>query len=124
MALSYCSVRVGLPWLPAARRDTWTARVVDAEARHPRDFERNGWVVEALQAAWSAITRGTTLVDVLERAVRGGRDTDTVAAIAGALVGARDGASAVPAAWRDVLHGWPGLDAAALTDLAARAVRR
>ncbi|TFH72153.1 ADP-ribosylglycohydrolase family protein [Cellulomonas sp. HD19AZ1] len=117
-------VRVGLPWLPATRRDPWAARIADAEVSRPRDFDRNGWVVEALQAAWSAITHGTTLVDVLERAVRGGRDTDTVAAIAGALVGARDGASAVPAAWRDVLHGWPGLDAAALTDLAARAVRR
>lgn len=117
-------VRVGLPWLPPARREPWVVRIADAEARRPRDFERNGWVVEALQAAWSAITHGTTLVDALERAVRGGRDTDTVAAIAGALVGARDGASAVPAAWRTVLHGWPGLDATALTDLASRAVRR
>ena len=33
----------------------------------------------------------------LENAVRGGRDADTVAAIAGGLVGAALGASAVPA---------------------------
>ena len=38
-----------------------------------------------------------------------GHDTDTTAAIAGALLGARWGASAVPAAWRRILHGWPGL---------------
>jgi len=47
----------------------------------------------------------------LEAAVRGGRDTDTVAAIAGALLGARWGASAIPSAWRRTLHGWPGVRA-------------
>lgn len=44
----------------------------------------------------------------LEAAVRGGNDTDTVAAIAGALLGAKHGGSAVPTEWRDILHGWPG----------------
>ena len=44
----------------------------------------------------------------LEAAVRGGRDADTVAAIAGALLGARWGASAVPAQWRRAIFGWPG----------------
>ncbi len=45
----------------------------------------------------------------LEAAVRGGGDTDTVAAIAGALLGARWGVSAVPVAWQRLLKGWPGL---------------
>jgi hypothetical protein len=36
-----------------------------------------------------------------------GGDTDTVAAIAGALLGARYGASAVPFDWRRRLCGWP-----------------
>ena len=40
--------------------------------------------------------------------MRGGRDTDTVAAIAGGLVGAALGASAVPEDWRLAIHGWPG----------------
>ena len=96
-------------------------RLRDAEAREPSSFTHNGWVVEALQGAWSAISRTQTppdgaapgfgadhLVRALEAAVRGGRDTDTVAAIAGALLGARWGASAVPARWRRRLHGWPG----------------
>ena len=52
--------------------------------------------------------------------MRGGRDADTVAAIAGGLLGAAYGASAVPAAWRLLLHGWPGLRSRDLTALAAR----
>ena len=47
-----------------------------------------------------------------------GNDTDTVAAIAGALAGAGYGGSAVPFAWRRRLHGWPGLRARNLTRLA------
>src|SRR5690606_24040489 len=49
------------------------------------------------------------LVRAIENAVRCGGDTDTVAAIAGSLLGARWGASAVPVTWRRVVHGWPGL---------------
>ena len=48
-------------------------------------------------------------------------DTDTVAAIAGGLLGARWGASAVPWHWRRAVHGWPGLDGRDLVSLAARA---
>ncbi len=117
------NVRVGLDWLPPVSRDRWAALIDDAARRHPYDFAHNVWVVEALQAAWSAIT--TTLVPedapsegsypaahfqlALEAAVRAGNDTDTVAAIAGGLLGARWGVSAVPLAWQRDLHGWPGL---------------
>jgi hypothetical protein len=87
--------------------------------------------VHAFQAAWSAIMTtsvpelapalgtfpGQHLRLALERAVRAGHDTDTVAAIAGALLGARWGSSAVPGEWRRVVHGWPGLRG---VDLAAR----
>lgn len=100
----------------------WMRLLSDAEVRHPRDFERNGWVIEALQGAWSAIAASTSFADAVQRAVRGGRDTDTVAAIAGALVGARWGASRIPGEWLDVLHGWPGLDAAGVRLLAERAL--
>ena len=48
------------------------------------------------------------LQHALETAVRGGNDTDTVAAIAGGLLGAVWGASAVPLAWQRAVHGWPG----------------
>jgi ADP-ribosylglycohydrolase len=50
--------------------------------------------------------------------VRGGRDADTVAAIAGGLVGAAYGASAVPEDWRSAIHGWPGYNATDLIRMA------
>ncbi len=44
----------------------------------------------------------------LQRAVAIGDDTDTVAAIAGGLLGACYGASALPPEWVEQVHGWPG----------------
>ncbi|MDJ0376432.1 ADP-ribosylglycohydrolase family protein [Cryobacterium sp. PH31-L1] len=113
-------VRVGLAALPADRRELWEGRIAVAETSEPKDFAHNGWVVEALQGAWSAISTtsqldATHLRLALEAAVRGGRDTDTVAAIAGGLLGARWGASAVPAKWRRIVHGWPKVNGASLT---------
>ena len=71
-------------------------------------FRPNGFTVTALQAAVAAIVttdipeRGSCLhlQHALHDAVRIGDDTDTVAAIAGGLLGARWGASAVPWRWR------------------------
>ncbi len=60
---------------------------------------------------------GRHLREALVEAVRIGNDTDTVAAIAGMLLGARWGASAVPSDWCEMLHGWLGLEAAYLTRL-------
>lgn len=112
------NVRAGLPLLSAERAAVWLERIEVAERSRPRDFTRNGWVVEAFQGAWSAIHfAGLTasgpahLRAALEEAVRGGRDTDTVAAIAGGLLGAAFGYTAVPFEWRRRLHGWPGLRA-------------
>jgi len=111
-------VRAGLTRLPRDRAAAWAERLEVAERSRPADFARNGWVVEALQGAWSAISGTSSLPDGLAAAVRGGRDTDTVAAIAGGLLGAVHGAAAVPDEWRAVLHGWPGLRARDLVDLA------
>ncbi|MDQ0863767.1 ADP-ribosylglycohydrolase family protein [Arthrobacter globiformis] len=117
-------VRSGLALLPAERAAVWLERIETAERSRPRDFARNGWVVEAFQGAWSAIhftsvsTYGPAHVRAaLEEAVRGGRDTDTVAAIAGGLLGAAYGYTAVPFEWRQHLHGWPGLRARDLMTL-------
>ncbi len=92
----------------------WAPLIAAAETGNPSDFPKNGWVVHALQTAWWAITHAdgrdpTHLQAALKLAVRAGHDTDTTAAIAGTLLGARWGASAVPARWRRILHGWPGL---------------
>jgi hypothetical protein len=56
--------------------------------------------------------------------VRGGYDTDTVAAIAGGLLGAVYGASAVPAEWRRLLHGWPECAPAISSILASTITRK
>ena len=119
-------VRAGLAWIAADRRDRWSGLIDEALAAgaHPRDFARgNGWVVRAFQGALAAVAGSVGLVDALERAVRGGKDTDTVAAIAGGLAGAIHGSSAVPAPWQVVLHGWPGLRTPGLVRLAALAAR-
>lgn len=101
----------------------WVALIDAAEAGIPSDFARNNtWVVSALQAAWSALSRTNTLRDALIEAVRAGGDTDTVAAITGSLGGARYGGSAVPFEWRRRLHGWPGLRARGLVSLAVLTV--
>ncbi|GAA0352092.1 ADP-ribosylglycohydrolase family protein [Actinoallomurus spadix] len=113
-------VREGLDLLPAGRRGHWAAWLRDAETGPPWRFSPNGFVVPALQAAWSAVIRTTDLTEGLVTAVRVGNDTDTVAAIAGALLGARYGASAVPGEWRAKVHGWPGLRADDLVTLARR----
>ena len=83
--------------------------LAEAERGEPSSFRNNGLVVAALQASWSALTSTSSLRDALVAAVRAGNDTDTVAAITGALAGAYYGGSAVPFAWRRRLHGWPGL---------------
>ena len=116
-------VRVGILSLHGDRQPRWLALIDEAEAKQPRDFERNGWVVQALQGAWSAIHHSTSFADALERAVRGGRDTDTVAAIAGGLIGAATGVSGIPAHWRRLLHGWPGVTGRDLARSAVLAVR-
>jgi ADP-ribosyl-[dinitrogen reductase] hydrolase len=114
--------------LPAERRGVWADRIHEAERHPPRCFTPNGFTVTALQAAHAAIVHTPVpddeprrhLVDALETAIRIGDDTDTVAAIAGGVLGGCWGAAAVPARWRRMLHGWPGHDADDLVDLALR----
>lgn len=55
-------------------------------------------------------------------AVRAGGDTDTVACLAGALLGAAAGVGAVPADLTGQVWGWPGLRQDGLRDLAMAAV--
>ncbi|MET0863900.1 MAG: ADP-ribosylglycohydrolase family protein [Nakamurella sp.] len=122
---TFDGVRQYLDIAGPAVADYWGPLLDQAETGVPQDFPKNGWVVHALQTAWWAITQAdqsasTHLQQALELAVRAGNDTDTTAAIAGGLLGARWGASAVPAAWRRMLHGWPGLRAKDLISLAAR----
>lgn len=119
-----------LPLLDGRATD-WAAVLREAEEQPPSTFTQNGWVVGALQAAWSAIDHTPVpdampcrhLQDSLAAAIGIGHDTDTVAAIAGALLGARWGASAVPQLWQEKLHGWGARGASDLVGMATLTVR-
>lgn len=122
----------GVDLLPDASQPRWADWLHEAEAKPPATFNPNGYVVTALQAAWSAIRHTAAASNpsclhfqhALHAAVRVGHDTDTVAAIAGSLLGARWGSTAVPIRWRALLHGWPGYRTADLVRLAVLAARR
>lgn len=116
-------MRAQLDLVPAERRDRWADLIEATEGRHPRDFQQaNGWIVRAFQGALSAVAGATSPVDAIERAVRGGNDTDTVAAIAGSLAGAVWGAETLPSSHAEGLHGWPGIDGTELSRRARAAV--
>ncbi|EFY92512.1 hypothetical protein MAC_01478 [Metarhizium acridum CQMa 102] len=63
-----------------------------------------GYVLETLAVAGAAGLDRRSLEDVLVDVVRIGKDTDTNAAVAGGLLGARDGVEAIPARWRELLQ--------------------
>jgi len=132
-------VDAALASLPDERRETWRERLVAAASGRPGDFPKNGWVVHALQAAWAALNRaGLDVCDAqtatprafrlaLQEAINAGGDTDTVAAITGALAGAMCGADSIPLGWQRRVHGWGGEGVVlSLTDLGklALAARR
>ena len=63
-----------------------------------------GYVLESLMLAIAAILDERSLEDVLVDVLRVGKDTDTNGAIAGGLLGARDGVEAIPERWREILQ--------------------
>jgi ADP-ribosyl-[dinitrogen reductase] hydrolase len=70
----------------------------------PSEFQdQQGWVLIALQNAfWQLLHASDFEAGVTDTVMRGG-DTDTNAAIAGALLGAVHSVDAVPARWRDAI---------------------
>ncbi|KAM3450656.1 hypothetical protein MY3296_005927 [Beauveria thailandica] len=66
--------------------------------------ECSGYVLESLSVAVAALLDPRCLEDVLVDVLRVGKDTDTNAAIAGGLLGARDGEDAIPRRWQDKLQ--------------------
>ncbi|WGL51327.1 ADP-ribosylglycohydrolase family protein [Nocardioides sp. BP30] len=86
-------------------------------------FHPNGWTVRTLQVAYGAILRANHDVeDALALAIGVGDDTDTVAAVAGSLLGAHHGDTAFPQEWTQAIHGWPGYTVVDLRRIALSAV--
>ncbi|MHA7223099.1 ADP-ribosylglycohydrolase family protein [Arthrobacter sp. RHLT1-20] len=84
----------------------FSAAAADFHARTGRSAG-NGSLMRTAPLALAYLEQNPA--ELMAQAVRGGRDTDTVAAIAGGLLGAAYGYTAVPFEWRRRLHGWPGL---------------
>ena len=78
-----------------------------------------GYTLKAMQVGLWAVTRREGIEPILLAIVNAGGDTDTNAAVAGALLGARDGADAVPDRW---LQHIASIDR--VTDLADRLLAR
>ncbi len=74
-----------------------------ADAAPVCDGENQGWVLIALQNAFFELLHAASLEEGVVRTVRRGGDTDTNAAIAGALLGAVHGRESVPAQWRQMI---------------------
>ena len=107
------TVRNGLDYLDAEGKKRWEKLLDAAEIEDPKTFNPNGWVVTAFQAALSVIQHtpinddpSCHFKDTLVNAVRIGDDTDTVASIAGAYLGAKWGRSVIPNEWIEKIHGY------------------
>ncbi|KAF5049639.1 ADP-ribosylglycohydrolase [anaerobic digester metagenome] len=76
--------------------------LLDAAISPPADFQRQqGWVLIALRnALWQLLHAPSLEEGVIDTVMRGG-DTDTNAAICGALLGAVQGLEAIPSQWQE-----------------------
>ena len=105
----------GISLLESGRQSFWNHIFEKAESTEPWDCQKNGWVIGAIQAAWSAVMcvnpheaqPSNPFTKGVDHAVRCGDDTDTVGAIAGALLGAIYGLSSIPSDWAEAINGWP-----------------
>jgi ADP-ribosyl-[dinitrogen reductase] hydrolase len=92
----------------AATDDIDEGRVVDAIAGAPGaardDIASGGYVLDTLRASFWAVAGTTSAEEAIICAVGLGWDTDTTAAVTGAIAGAHYGVSALPERWLSVLH--------------------
>ncbi|MBJ6981661.1 ADP-ribosylglycohydrolase family protein [Luteimonas sp. MC1572] len=72
---------------------------------HSTQCKGTGYVVDSLWSARAAIVETDDFESCVRRAVAFGNDTDTTAAIAGGVAGARYGLSGIPWRWRRGLRG-------------------
>lgn len=84
------SIMLGTRLAPAAMAATGQTFLAD---------DGGGYVLDSLSIAVAAAVDARPLPDVLVDVVRLGADADTNGAIAGGLLGARDGAAAIPPSW-------------------------
>ncbi len=90
-------------WGRRARIEETVLRAVEEAASGPPSemVTQQGWVLKALRNAFHRLLAAPSLEEGVVATVGAGGDTDTNAAIAGALLGAVHGREAIPAQWRD-----------------------
>jgi ADP-ribosyl-[dinitrogen reductase] hydrolase len=96
-----CKVRDGLLWL-AEQGEKTTPDVI-------REIGTKAHAVQTVPAAFAAFVLTESFVDCVETAIRAGGDTDTTAAIAGALAGTHYGLSGIPKYYRENLESFTHL---------------
>lgn len=94
-----------------------------ATGQIPLDGQAAGFVLDSLSLAVAAVLDQRAPEEVLVDVVMLGNDTDTNAAIAGGLLGARDGSGAIPARWTSALQFAAEFKAAADVLATRRAIR-
>jgi ADP-ribosyl-[dinitrogen reductase] hydrolase len=78
--------------------------ILTAPGRTAAGLDGSGYVLNAVQIAiWATLTQ-LSLEEAVVSAVMIGKDTDTNAAVTGALAGAVHGYAAIPERWRTAIH--------------------
>lgn len=84
------------------------AAVAEARASRVETLQVDGWdqgyTIVTTRIALAALFGGDPLEEALVAVINRGGDADTNGAVAGALLGARDGYQAIPARWREGLR--------------------
>jgi ADP-ribosylglycohydrolase len=107
-------VAIGLATARELGSDVVAAAIEDGQALSPALIATSGnipfagaasgYVLDSLSLAVAALLDERPLAEVLVDIARIGNDSDTNAAIAGGLLGARDGSTAIPRRWTAVLQ--------------------
>ncbi|MCC2667698.1 MAG: ADP-ribosylglycohydrolase family protein [Armatimonadetes bacterium] len=96
-------------WLPKVVSEPLDALDLD-EGMSPGEPDRIGYTLKAAGAGFWALAHADSFEEGVLRIVHEGGDADTNAAVAGSLLGARFGFSAIPAGWVDDLKEGEALD--------------
>jgi ADP-ribosyl-[dinitrogen reductase] hydrolase len=101
-------IEAALEAIPEDRRTRWAA-ILDPAWTPSDATEPNGAVWPTLGTAVWAVRQGWPFEEALRRVIDIGGDTDTIACVAGGLLGAVQGIQAIPSRWVTPLNGdFPG----------------
>ncbi|KMT22880.1 ADP-ribosylglycohydrolase family protein [Clostridium cylindrosporum] len=107
--MAYTYVKDEIKKIYSSEEDRETLRVFDRIienniALYPEEeIKSSGYVVDTLEAVFWAFLNGDDYKDAVLRAVNLGDDTDTIAALVGALAGIYHGYEDIPSEWLDAI---------------------